>query len=107
MDAVTSDFGVLCLDNTSRSNELKDMISWYRASAEPRDFRMGKPIFWRMHQQAAKSRTTVEHEREDAHKLQLLEHQQRGRADRIVTVQRQDEHGHIVTDGIELLHRPK
>lgn len=102
MDTVTSDFGVLCLDNTSRSNELSDMLSWYRASPEPREFRIGKPIFWKLHDMTVKSPATVEHERVDAQKLQLLEHRQKARSDRIVTVERQDEDGHIIADRVEL-----
>tara|TARA_Y100000741_G_scaffold68666_1_gene49733 strand:- start:56 stop:904 length:849 start_codon:yes stop_codon:yes gene_type:complete len=100
MDTVTANYGVLCLDNTCRTNKLSDMLSWYRASPEPGDFKLGKPIFWEMHARAAKSKETMATEREDAHRSRVLEERSKARDDRIVSVQRQDDAGHIIIEDV-------
>lgn len=45
---VTDNYGVLCLDNTCKTNNLTDMLSWYRASPNLPEFRLGKPVFWKL-----------------------------------------------------------
>lgn len=46
MDSVTSNYGVLVLDNTSNSSNLNDMLFWYRADINRKPFRMGSPSAW-------------------------------------------------------------
>jgi len=52
MDQCTQNFECLVIDNTSKSNEINDVIYWYKASSHP-DFKIGAPIFWQ--QQAGDS----------------------------------------------------
>ena len=98
-DSVTANYGALVLDNTSRSNELSEQLSWYRANPEPRAFRIGREIFWRLHARNAKGSQVMREEREDKEKMRALEHSARARADRIVSVQRTDEDGRLVQEG--------
>ena len=57
---VTENYGVLVLDNTKRSNDVQDLITWYRANPHLPDFKIGKPIFWAMYQATAKSEEDIE-----------------------------------------------
>ncbi|KAF6250476.1 hypothetical protein COO60DRAFT_1646865 [Scenedesmus sp. NREL 46B-D3] len=50
-DAVTEDFGVLVLDQTTRSNKLTDMLFHYKAAVRP-PFRFGSSEMWQYHQAA-------------------------------------------------------
>ena len=102
MDTVTTDYGCLVLDNTCRTNELSEMLSWYRASPHPRAFKLGKPVFWKLHEQTVKSRETVEMEREDEARLKALDEQRRARVDRITSVRKQDDEGNEVDAHIQL-----
>jgi hypothetical protein len=45
MDQCTQNYECLVIDNTSKSNEINDVIYWYKASPHP-DFKIGAPIFW-------------------------------------------------------------
>lgn len=45
MDAVTSNFGCLVLDNTSRSNKIEDCVYYYKATIRT-NFRVGSPALW-------------------------------------------------------------
>ena len=48
MDAVTSNFGALVIDNTSKSNNVEDVAFWFKANPN-RNFKMGSAAFWRYH----------------------------------------------------------
>lgn len=45
MDACTSNFGCLVLDNTSRSTKIEDCVYYYKADLHP-NFRVGSPAMW-------------------------------------------------------------
>ena len=45
MDQCTQNYECLVIDNTSKSNEINDVIYWYKAAPHP-DFKIGAPIFW-------------------------------------------------------------
>ena len=47
LDACTSNFECLVLDNTSRSNKIEDCVFWYKADLHP-DFKFGHPSFWKI-----------------------------------------------------------
>lgn len=53
-DAVTEDYGVLVLDQTSRSNKLTDMLFHYKATIRPK-FRFGSADTWRYHEAVYKA----------------------------------------------------
>ena len=54
MDATTSNYGSMVLDNTSRSNEIQDCVYWYRAEVDIPEFQLGKRIFWKLDQKCKK-----------------------------------------------------
>lgn len=45
MDQCTSDYGVLVIDNTSKSNKIEDCIFWYKADSHP-PFRLCSQASW-------------------------------------------------------------
>lgn len=47
MDACTSDFGALVLDNRSHSSKLHECLYWYKAKLDRKPFRIGGPSFWK------------------------------------------------------------
>jgi hypothetical protein len=49
MDQCTNDFECLVLDNTSRSNNIEDVVFWYKADVKKPKFRVGAPQFWSVH----------------------------------------------------------
>lgn len=102
MDTVTANYGVMCLDNTVGSNELSDQLSWYRAAQDLPGFKMGKPIFWKMHNRALKTREKIQEERQDRQRLDQMADRSRHR-DRIVSVHKEDENGNVIDESIELV----
>lgn len=48
MTQCTENFECLVLDNTSRSNEISDVVYWYKAGIHP-PFKIGAPKYWRYH----------------------------------------------------------
>jgi len=48
MDATTSNFGSMVLDNTSKSNEIEDCVYWYRARIDVPEFKLGKESYWKL-----------------------------------------------------------
>ena len=59
---VTTNYGALiCVNNGSSSNEITKNVFWARANPEeiPRQFRLGRPIFWEWSRQFANRRQVV------------------------------------------------
>jgi len=50
MDQCTENHECLVVDNTSRSNNIEDMVFWYKADDHP-DFKIGSAPFWEYHSQ--------------------------------------------------------
>ena len=48
MNSCTENFECLVLDNTSRSNNIEDVVFWYKATVRG-NFRMGNSTFWNHH----------------------------------------------------------
>ena len=48
LDACTSNYECLVIDNTVQSNDIADCIFWYKASADIPSFRLCAPIFWEL-----------------------------------------------------------
>jgi hypothetical protein len=57
MDACTTDYQCLVLDNTSTSNSVEDCVFWYKADMHP-SFRVGCDRFWKYHAQTYKPHDT-------------------------------------------------
>lgn len=100
MDRVTSDFGVLVLDNTKRGTDITDLISWYRADPHLPAFRMGRPIFWALDAATAKSEEDIESDAR-ARQAQPSNNRRGG----IVAIEQLDEAGAVVPqrDDLELV----
>jgi hypothetical protein len=49
--ACTENYGVLVLDNTKQTNNIEDVVFWYKATVRdgPRNFHMGHPNIWKFH----------------------------------------------------------
>ena len=96
MDRTCADYGCLVLDNTSKSTDPAEQLSWYRAQPDAIPaYRIGKEVFWRLHAQQAKSREAIVEEQADQRKLIAMA--ERGKTkDRVVVVEKRDEHGKLV-----------
>ena len=55
MTACTQDYKALVLDGTVSSTSATDSVLWYRASTNIPDFKLCKPIFWKLSQKYALS----------------------------------------------------
>lgn len=52
MDATTENYECLVYDSkASKSNKIEDSVFWYKANPELPEFRVGRQIFWEMHDQ--------------------------------------------------------
>lgn len=49
--ACTENYGVLVLDNTKQTNNIEDVVFWYKADIHEgsKNFKMGHPQFWKFH----------------------------------------------------------
>jgi Poxvirus A32 protein len=47
LDQTTSDFECLVVNNNAKSNNIQDIVFWYKAEPRP-DFRLGSKEFWEM-----------------------------------------------------------
>lgn len=49
--ACTENYGVLVLDNTKQTNNIEDVVFWYKATVreDARNYKMGHPSFWKFH----------------------------------------------------------
>ena len=48
MNACTENYECIVLDNTIKSNNIEDVVFWYKAKLRG-DFRVGHPQFWQTH----------------------------------------------------------
>lgn len=50
MDQCTENYGCLVIDNTTKSNNLTDIVTWYKADVrDPKSFKVGSEVFWQHH----------------------------------------------------------
>lgn len=98
MDKCTEDHGCIMLDNTSKSNKVEDCIYWYKAALSPPEYKIGKEIFWRMHERLKKTESDVEQEAIDKMKMMKMAEAQRRRKQPIMSVEREDEKGRLIDD---------
>lgn len=59
MDALTSDFSAMVLNNRTRSTKLEDNVFWYKANPKLPSFQLCHPVFWKLSEKCA-----VEEEKE-------------------------------------------
>lgn len=102
MDRCTEQYGAIVLDNTSRSNKVEDCIFWYKANPDPPPYKMGKPIFWKLHNKFVKTEDDVKNEEKDRQNLERMNELSRRRRDPIVCIERQDESGNLIDDDVHL-----
>lgn len=48
MDVCTADFGCIVIDNTKQSNDIQDVVFWYKAKSRD-NFQMGSDRYWKYH----------------------------------------------------------
>ena len=99
MDKCTANHCALVMDNTVGSPNIEDCIFWYKAEIELPEFKMGKPIYYKMAERHKKTEEEIleeQMEREDA--LAATSSASR----RIRHVQRQDEQGKPIRDELNL-----
>jgi hypothetical protein len=49
LDQLTTDYSALYIHNTTRSNDWKECVFWYRAKPIPKDFKFGCEEYWDFH----------------------------------------------------------
>lgn len=49
LDQITNDYTALYIHNTTKSNDWRDCVFWYKAKPIPKDFRFGCPEYWQFH----------------------------------------------------------
>jgi hypothetical protein len=49
MNACTENYECIVLDNTIKSNKIEDVVFWYKADFNVKDFRVGHPKIWNTH----------------------------------------------------------
>ena len=93
MDATTSNFGSMVLDNTSKSNEIEDCVYWYRANVDIPPFKLGKGIFWKLDKTCKrKEELSTDDKLEEISQMGSF---QEKNSKRITIVQTTDEHGTV------------
>ena len=95
MDATTSNFGTMILDNTSKSNEIEECIFWYRADLNTPEFRLGRSIFWKLDETYKKKATSLSND-EIMEDIAHLDMNPEKNCKRITVVQTIDESGNPV-----------
>ena len=96
MDATTSNFGSMVLDNTAKSNEIEDCVYWYRANINVPPFKLGKGVFWKLDK---KCKRKEELSSQDAlEEITQMGSQIDKNSKRITTVQTTDEHGSFINN---------
>jgi len=98
MDKCTSDHGCIVLDNTAQSNNVQDSIFWYKANINPPPYKIGKEVFWRMHEQMKKSPEDAASEAQDQMRMVCIAEKERRRKQPILNIERADERGKVLRD---------
>jgi ABC-type dipeptide/oligopeptide/nickel transport system ATPase component len=103
MDKCTEDHSAIVMDNTVGSSNIEDCIFWYKAKLDPGEFKMGKPIYWKLSDRYHKTMEEQEEEEAERQALQMMDLQQSSRK-RISCVQCEDEDGKLISPHNDMLH---
>ena len=68
LDQCTSDYSCLVVDNTTKSNNIEDMVFYWRAPAVIPKFRMGGYNYWRFHDERHLAKVYDDEEETEAQK---------------------------------------
>lgn len=98
LDRVTDNFGALVLDATTTSTDLTKCLFWYRASLDVPEFKLGKPIFWKLAQKHAKSKEDEERQRIETMREQQITRKTPKTPLRVTSVERQDKNGKTIPE---------
>jgi hypothetical protein len=96
----TSNYSCLVLDNTAKTCELADTLSWYRASPDLPAYRIGSDVYWRLaarHTKTPEERARDSKERRTIERIERLEKNGK-KKDRVTVVQRQDKRGRTLKE---------
>lgn len=94
MDATTSNYGSMVLDNTQKSNEIEDCVMWYRARIDLPSFKLGRSVYWKLDNKCLKSEESQEDVMEE---IAQLGNSLNPNSKRITSVQTTDESGIVIT----------
>lgn len=94
----TNNYSALVLDNTQTSNNISDCVFWYRAKPKQPEFKIGKPVFWKLAQKMSK--TPEQRVRDELERCQVarLERSAKTHKERVTMVQRQDGRGRLLKE---------
>ena len=67
MDALTSDFTAMVLNNRTRSTELTEQVFWYKANPKLPSFQLCHPAFWKLSTACAVEEKESDEESDDSH----------------------------------------
>lgn len=98
MDATTSNFGSMVLDNTSKSNEIEECVYWYRASVDLPEFKLGRNIFWKLDKKCKRENNAETEDLMD--EIAQLGAPQDKNSKRITSVQTTDETGTVINNKV-------
>jgi hypothetical protein len=51
MDGLTDDYTALYINNASHSNDIKDIVFYYKATPAPDSFKLGSTEYWKFHEE--------------------------------------------------------
>ena len=97
----TENYSCLVLDNTATSNSIDECVSWYRANPKLPDFKIGKPIYWKLASEMARNDKEREQEASERLAVKHLENRDRqSRKQRITSVVRHDKSGKALEEDV-------
>ena len=99
MAACTQDYKALVLDGTIPSNEATDVVRWYKASQDIPNFKLCKPIFWKLSAKYSVSQSELRAKREQQFVIEqsAAAEPTLPKTRQAVVVQTEDENGNIAT----------
>jgi hypothetical protein len=66
MDALTSDYSAIVLNNRTRSTKLEDQVFWYKANNKLPSFQLCHPVFWKLSKSCAVEEKEEDEESDDS-----------------------------------------
>lgn len=96
MNACTQDYRALVLDNTQASTVVTEAVRWYKASTSVPDFKLCRPVYWRMARRYGLSTSEVRAAQTRQFEMDNACVAANVRRPEMLVVQTEDEHGQVV-----------
>ena len=98
MSTVTQNYGALVLDGTVPSTDYTDSVMWYRARTDVPDFKLCKPIFWKLSKKYGLTDEDKRRAQERQFKIETAEaKEEHSKGKKVLVVETEDENGHVVS----------